>query len=106
MRQASWSDQSQHSPPDFWYTTGPFESVHQNPTEIHPRPRAEKVRMEGRPDFGGREPSGEAGGSKKKNGRGPTINTRRKATGGLPDRQAPFVPHILRYGPLKPIEMA
>ena len=32
----------------------------------HPRPRAEKVRMEGRPDFGEREPSGEAGGSKKK----------------------------------------
>ena len=24
-----------------------------------------------------------------------TINTRRKATGGLPDHQTPFVPHIL-----------
>ena len=41
--------------------------------------------MEGRP-ISGREPSGEAGGS--------TTNTSRKATGGLPDRQTPFVPHI------------
>ena len=29
----------------------------------------------------------------------PTTNTSRKATGGLPDRQTPFVPHILRYEP-------
>ena len=36
MRQASWSDQSLHSQSDFWHTTGPFESVHQSPTEIHP----------------------------------------------------------------------
>ena len=26
-----------------------------------------------------------------------TVNTSREATGGLPDHQAPFVPHILRY---------
>ena len=29
----------------------------------------------------------------------PTINTPRKATGGLPDHQTPFDPHILRYEP-------
>ena len=27
------------------------------------------------------------------------INTRRQATGGLPDHHTPFVPHILRYKP-------
>ena len=32
-----------------------------------------------------------------------TINTSRKATGGLPYRQTPFVPHTNRYDPLKPL---
>ena len=34
-----------------------------------------------------------------------TINTRRKATGGLPDRQTPFDPHILSCKPSKPLRM-
>ena len=35
----------------------------------------------------------------------PTSNTRRKATGGSPELQTPFEPHILRYEPSKRLRM-
>ena len=66
MRQASWSDQSLHSQSDFWHTTGPFESVHQSPTEIHPNLKSGF--MEGPSGFGGRMPRGEGLAKKRQEG--------------------------------------